>query len=132
MIMRYIAATTILFALTQVSHATDGSFLLNSCNELLNETSEGVADQLTAPNTLASGFCYGSMTTLQQLSNLQWPGNNEPMLGLCVPSAVRTTQYARIVIKYLQAHPEKLHEDGSYLAWQALQEVYPYSSSCRR
>ncbi|WP_411431290.1 Rap1a/Tai family immunity protein [Sinorhizobium meliloti] len=130
--MRYIAATTLLFALTQVSHATDGSFLLNSCNEMLRESSGAEVGQFQAPNTLPSGFCYGAMATLQQLSSIQWSGDSQPMLSLCVPSAVRMTQYARIVVNYLQAHPEKLHEEGSYLAWAALREVYPYSSSCKR
>ncbi|PLU17990.1 hypothetical protein BMJ26_24930 [Sinorhizobium medicae] len=132
--MRYVAANTLFFALalTQASHAADGSFLLNSCNEMLQATTVAEVGKLNAPDTLASGFCFGSMTTLQQLARLQWSGQDEPALGLCVPPAVRTTQYARIVVKYLQAHPERLHDESSFLALTALREAYPYSSSCIR
>ncbi|WP_410176710.1 Rap1a/Tai family immunity protein [Sinorhizobium medicae] len=129
--MRYVAATILFFALTEACNATDGSYLLDSCNKMLEGSSEVADGQVSLSDDVRSGFCFGSMVTLQQLSGLKWSGDSQPMLGLCVPPPVRTLQYARVVVNYLQAHPEKLHEDGSYLAWEALRAAYPYSSSCK-
>ncbi|RWO19069.1 Rap1a/Tai family immunity protein [Mesorhizobium sp.] len=125
--MKYIIAVAVVLVSSQASKAAEGTQLLGACRELVgglhsnNQTKDGI----NVPNTFTSGLCMGSMEMLQALSQLRFQGESRPALALCVPTEVRTTQYARIVVKYLDAHPEELHQDGSYLAYMALNSAFP-------
>ena len=44
---------------------------------------------------------------------------------LCVPDEVKPRQEALVIHKYLQEHPEKLHEPEAILAIEALQKAFP-------
>ncbi|BCG88271.1 hypothetical protein MesoLj113c_43810 [Mesorhizobium sp. 113-3-9] len=125
--MKYTIAVTLILASSGASKATEGTQLLEACRELVagihsdNQTEDGII----VPSTFTSGLCMGSMQMLKGLSQLSFQGESRPALALCVPTEVRTTQYARIVVKYLDAHPEELHQDGSYLAYIALNSAFP-------
>jgi hypothetical protein len=43
----------------------------------------------------------------------------------CTPNGATNEQYLRIVVKYLKANPEKLHQNGTWLIYQALREAFP-------
>lgn len=43
----------------------------------------------------------------------------------CLPDGVRNEQIVRVVVKYLQSHPELLHQSKAGLAALALGEAFP-------
>jgi hypothetical protein len=43
----------------------------------------------------------------------------------CPPESVSAQMLSRVVTKFLEAHPEKLHLDESVLVAKALREAYP-------
>lgn len=43
----------------------------------------------------------------------------------CIPDTVTGYQAAKVVVQYLDAHPEKLHLDLSLLMFSALTEAFP-------
>jgi hypothetical protein len=45
--------------------------------------------------------------------------------AICSPPSATAGQIAEVVIKYLRAHPEKLHLGGEVLISQALREAFP-------
>ena len=46
-------------------------------------------------------------------------------VGVCAPVDVSGEQLVRVVLKYLQQHPELLHEPAADLVWTALHEAFP-------
>jgi Rap1a immunity proteins len=45
----------------------------------------------------------------------------------CLPDGTGSEQAIRIVVKYLNSHPEKLHKDAHILVVEALREAFPCS-----
>lgn len=125
--MRYVLAAVAALALSDPSRAETGAQLLEACRDLVAglHSDNATADGITVPSSFGSGQCMGAMQMLQTLGNIQFQGENKPALALCVPTEVRSSQYARIVLKYLQDHPEALHQDGNYLAYLAINSAFP-------
>jgi hypothetical protein len=48
------------------------------------------------------------------------------ILCLNVPSGVTTVQQVRVVVSYVEARPERMHESFRLLAFEALQAAWPY------
>jgi hypothetical protein len=66
------------------------------------------------------GECTGILNTLAFLSRrLPDPWK------FCPPNNVNTEQAARIAVKYMEAHPEKLNLNFKVLAMLALVEAWP-------
>lgn len=121
--MRHILAVTIILTTSQTAVASDGRTLLNACKEFLQAR---ITDQgIEMPPTYQAGFCFGSMQMLQGLGNVWIVSDKQPALRICAPSEVRTSQYAGVVVRYLEQHPETLHESGEILALTAVTAAFP-------
>lgn len=48
-----------------------------------------------------------------------------PFLRSCPPEGGAITQAARVFVKFLEQHPERLHEDFRMLALEAMHEAWP-------
>jgi Rap1a immunity proteins len=46
-------------------------------------------------------------------------------LPFCIPDEVTRGQVVRVVIKYIDQHPEQTHELFGFLAYDALKEAWP-------
>jgi len=44
---------------------------------------------------------------------------------VCIPQKVTNGQMGDVLIKYLQDHPEKRHNDVGVLAWRAFRKAFP-------
>jgi Rap1a immunity proteins len=89
------------------------SLAADSGNEFLPHCREG------ASNSFMGGFCTGMIETVAMY---------ETAMGrICPPLATRG-QMRAVVVKYLENHPERLHEDIHLLAQQALQTAWPCKS----
>jgi hypothetical protein len=51
----------------------------------------------------------------------------KPEYAICDPKGVSTHQAMRVVVKYLESNPERLHEPFPHLAHEALQTASPCS-----
>jgi hypothetical protein len=50
----------------------------------------------------------------------------------CIPSEVNQAQLARILVKWLRDHPERLHEQDFLLTFNALHEAFPCQAEAKR
>lgn len=68
-----------------------------------------------------AGYCYGLIDGVVQL------GNSLPRAfpTHCFPSGVTYGQLVKVVMKYLEEHPEKLNGSATLLIAQALHEAFP-------
>ncbi len=104
----------------------DGNCLLSKCSTLLN-----AADNIPTTRKDSSvmayqlAFCAGLMqgiTNMNKTYELMLKGD----ALFCTPEGgITNGQAARVVVKYLKDHPEKLHENESTLAIKAFIQAYP-------
>ncbi len=64
----------------------------------------------------AAGRCIGLMQGLGFASRL---------LGACPPDEVTVAQRARVAVTYVEARPDRMHEDFRALAVEAMREAWP-------
>jgi Rap1a immunity proteins len=106
-------AVAILVALT-VPASAQGS-AQSSANEMLSGC-KGLISDKTPPlrEALRQGRCAGLVYARS--------------VFLCVPEGAMPEQGVRVVIKYIEARPERMHEPFGKLALEALEEAWP----CKR
>jgi len=63
-----------------------------------------------------AGRCIGVMQGLRYASRL---------VGVCPPAEVTYAQTARVAVTYIEARPERMHEDFRVLAVEAMQKAWP-------
>ena len=81
-------------------------------NTLLSECSSSGYEQLS---------CMGYIEGVSDALDLQRASNSR---GQCVPVGVTGAQLQAVLIRYLKAHPENLHQDASYMTVMALGEAW--------
>lgn len=91
---------------------TDGNDLRNNCDAVLKGESGARA-----------GLCAGFMDGYRQLASML-----PDQKLLCLPSeGVKMEQFIKVVIKYLDQHPEKLHLPAAQLIYDSTNEAFPCS-----
>lgn len=104
------------------AHASrTGSQLLDDCSVAIKKTSDmqGLDYQKAA---WCMGFLYGF--TSANTAYVALEQTDEPLF--CAPeSGASVDQYSRVVVKYLEEHPEKLHMSAGPLALMALRDAFP-------
>jgi Ssp1 endopeptidase immunity protein Rap1a len=127
---RVMLAVTCIAMLSATRHAQDKPDLL-----IANNVTKGCRAQIaqTNPDTEANwflrGICIGMVTALSRTAFSLEPLGVGAM-GICMPSsgAVTADQQMRIIVAYIDARPNRLHEDFNKLAWEALIDAWP----CKR
>jgi hypothetical protein len=90
---------------------------LHSGNAFLDPCKSFITDEKGDPFLM--GLCAATVGTVR------WFG---PEVGVCVPKDVTNGQSLRVVVAYLEKHPELTHKDFAGLAWIALSEAWPCSA----
>ena len=100
-------------------HFSDGNQLQEVCNEAIKLLdSKGNADVFTA------GTCLGYLRATNDMYEIMAKDSKRT---ICIPPGISGKQLTRIVVKYLQEHPERLQSIASFLVFEAFQESFPYS-----
>ena len=100
----------------------DGTLLLATCREDIRS-----ADGL-APPTFGGGLCLGFVTGVADMHALYHTAYPETIPLFCKPEGLKVEQAVRVVIRFLETHPEQLHFGAAVLITQALQEAFPCPS----
>jgi len=127
-------------AMAQTLLAGDGNELLRSCNEALQENAAGPSSYFLrgycyglVRGTMDTGLLYGTFEACETRRNKSQPcsmqniGSRSRILWpYCPPqNPIPLQQTVRIVVKFLNEHPEKLHEKDSYLTLEAFSAAFP-------
>ncbi len=103
-----------------------GDSLLRDCNNAL-----GGFNSLARNDAIFAGNCIGVLYGYYSLGlmYLAYLQNYPEIPKICFPTdeALSTGQLAKILVKYLENHPERLHENPSRLMWDAFTEAFPCS-----
>jgi hypothetical protein len=93
-------------------HSADmgtGHFLLNACKAFLAEGTKG---------DFNAGYCLGFIHSNEQEEMVRKMSDTAKKI-YCMPKDVTDEQLARVLMKYLETHPEQLHLAASQLIWMA-------------
>ena len=91
-----------------------GNDLLRKCENVLSSSTE----------TVDSAFCLGHISGFFEGLSLKVSEQSTNLT--CYPeSPVTAAQLLRIVVKYMQDHPELLHHPYKFLVADALSEAFP-------
>jgi hypothetical protein len=93
-----------------------------SANARLPTCKALASDKPQIANAATASYCLGMLDTLAFTSSY-W--DDRPWLCSDFPKNVRTQQAARVVVRYVENHPERLHEPLIWLAMQALHDAWP-------
>jgi Rap1a immunity proteins len=95
----------------------DGNKLLHDCITVVKGTPDRPEDGVNA------GWCLGYLAGISDMRGLieQVP-NISPE---CTPQEVTMAQKTRILMKYLNSHPEELHRPSVVLVVIAMNEAFP-------
>jgi Rap1a immunity proteins len=129
-----------------------GNELLDDCNQVIraaDSASEAALDPHLDEDTLKFGSCIGYLQATAEMISISqvnlWIGASagwkltDPdrkrelplsalsfMMSVCIADGkVPVGQLARIVVKWLRDHPERLHEPRSGLVLEALRDAFP-------
>jgi hypothetical protein len=97
---------------------TSGSYLLGSCQITVSVT-DNPNNTLSPYEAWRDGYCRGIIEGINAGATLS--------SRLCSPDGVTYSQEVRVVVKFLQDHPEKLNQRGTKLVFEALTQAFPCS-----
>jgi hypothetical protein len=88
---------------------------INSANFVMKGCREGVARG--GSDLYRQGYCFGILTGLAYDNQM-----------VCIPKGVTNEQTLRVVVRYIDQQPARLHESFRGLATEALRQTWP----CKR
>jgi hypothetical protein len=102
---------------SSLSYAQDfysGNVFLPACERELGKGGTSHTD------AYVQGICIGVLKTLVVVSK-----NLKPSFRFCPPNSVTLDQALRVTVAYLEARPQRLHEDFVALAAEGLAQAWP-------
>jgi hypothetical protein len=105
--------------------AADGNDLLRQCAVAV-DLSKGSPEKISKTEALQAGHCLGlvqGVVGTNKIYELTTAGNSA---WVCTPGlGIENRQAVRVVVKYLEDHPEDLHLGDGTLVQLALQNAFP-------
>jgi hypothetical protein len=85
----------------------------------------GICRALAGEGTQAANVGANYYWALTSMLSYLAPALNDTRLCLEVPKKATNQQMARVIVRYVEARPEKMHEAFMLLAFEALHEAWP-------
>ena len=127
-ILKYVSALFVLLTVTSANaeDLNSGTEFIRQCAVMvkyLDGDTEVSGFDATSCLSFVDGFVYGYATSYVTF------GAEPNDQGICFSAGHTNAQHVRIIYKYMQDHPEKLHLDKGILVNDALHEAFPCSSN---
>ena len=102
----------------------DGNELLSMC-EGVNQLRDQTQSAMTVQNSYCLGYVNGVMSMATDQATTFEHSPHRSSLPCTPAEGVTTGQAARVVTKYLDSHPERLHLRAYLLVVEAMREAFP-------
>lgn len=83
---------------------------------------EAPKSQVSISDALVQGMCLGMISGVRYFAET---ATKDTVLAACIPEGVLTREINSVVVRYMRAHPERLHENFFVLAVSASAETWP-------
>jgi hypothetical protein len=126
---RLVLIAVLLLCCAPLSHALsriDGNRLLHDCQAGI-KFADG--KDLSRDEAIQSSECLayveGSLDGSDFWKVIDQRDGNKNMPHHCIPNGVTMEQTVRVLMKYLEGHPQELHENGWVCVHAAMLEAFP-------
>jgi Rap1a immunity proteins len=109
--------------LPAAAQTADGHNLLQACTLALRAPT--VSQELSKADFMKAGYCVGLLDGLGGMNQVWQEYTQDTSRFFCSPPGSRRDQIVRVVVRYLENHPEQLHEHEIILAGWALSKAFP-------
>jgi hypothetical protein len=118
-----LVAVTAALAGAPAAKALNGHQLLELCPDALRALEQPNANV----NDFNAGYCIGLIMGILDVNVAYQHFPNQTQVLFCDPRDGTTgmPKFVRIILRYLQTHPERLHLYSTALAIEAMQEAFP-------
>jgi hypothetical protein len=127
--IRLLVLVTLFLAATPFVHATattfDGNELLSKCEAAERWVTHQGTDDDPANGSYCLGFIDGVMLLATDTTVRLVDSDHRSSLPCAPAEGLTTGQAMRVVLKYLNSHPETLHKSAQLLVVLALREAFP-------
>jgi hypothetical protein len=130
MMVRAATALVLLLAVMPAAeaqqHDFSGNYYLSHCRSFIEMTggTPAEADRSAALATkqdfLDEGFCAGTIRTMRDVATFL-----KPPMRSCPPVKIPLSQVIRVVITFMEQHPQTLDNDFSVQAMAAIKNAWP-------
>jgi hypothetical protein len=102
-------------------------------NELRSNCKYAISDSDADHATPQAGLCIGFVDGFQQFEQLTDIARKAPQNSrlICIPDGVTNGQSVKVVVRYLDQHPEALHKFAGLLVFEALTDAFPCSAESK-
>jgi len=101
-----------------------GNTLLDACRMAIRlDENGGAGGPEDAP--FSAGLCYGFLLGMGEMNAAYTALHPRAQPFLCPPREFNEQQGARIILRYLDTHPEQLHLPGGALVLDAFRAAFP-------
>ena len=124
--MKNVAAFVLFLIWASPAGAESTEEMLSACRKVaVAEIIDG--GKVGVPTDFDSGSCWGAFAALQKIVNLvdSRAVTTMPIFHICSPPNSTRTQLVSIFVEYARRHPERLHEDFVFVAFDALRSAFP-------
>jgi hypothetical protein len=108
-------------AAAQRAEDTSANFIYSGCKSFAEQQLRTV--QLTMLGNFCGGVLHGLALVGKNITVPQWQS--------CVPPTSDSVQLARVVVKFLDEHPQRMREDFRVLAVEAFHQAWPCDGTKR-
>jgi hypothetical protein len=132
----------------QIELPKDGNGLLDYCSHVVSLL-DAPSTQKTQDDAVKAGWCAGYVEATEDRVEVWRIGAaiqvmaavnagqpapahmhaDEDFAATCFPDGAPVAQLARVLVKWLRDHPEKLHEPKSLLVMEAFRDAFPCQSA---
>src|SRR5262249_47024276 len=110
LIAMLLAAAALMGSPAWAEDFNSGNYLMPGCRKYV------MGNYTSYIEAFMSGMCAGTVETLMTFSRV---------LDFCLPPGVTADQGMRVVVQYIDSHPERLQEYFKQLATDALKNAWP-------
>ncbi len=122
----FVFAFSVLLAPHMIRAQDNGEQLLKECELVTKYPDASKMTEVEYGNgTHCLGYLSGATFVFATWDEFNTKRNGNNPSPVCLPSNVSTKELAMVVVKYLNDHPNKLHEHFSLLVLFALSDAYP-------
>jgi Rap1a immunity proteins len=116
-------------AQAQNTEKLDGNKLLDSCEDVVKVMDNPGYKSDSSKFYFCLGYIQGfgaAMETHRTITSATFTEyKSKDFLGILFPNGVTNLQIARVIVKWLQDNPTKLHEDADMLMFVILRDAFP-------
>ena len=106
----------------------DGNQLLQNCKPLFPYLLTGQRSaSMTQAETIATGYCMGYVAGVTD-THVAWQlveGKTNRLTHYCLATDFKNGQVILVFKKYMEAHPEEVHDRADLIIYRALRDAFP-------